>query len=280
MLRCAVRRNLAGQRVLITGTTSGIGKALAEDAARAGMRVAMTGRNTAALNELLALLIAAGHDVFAFPADITSDADRQRLFAAVVEKFGGLDVLINNAGIGTQGLFADSSEAILRQVMEVNFFGPAEMIRRAIPLLAQGRQPAIVQVASMTGRRSMPFWTEYSASKFAISGLIESLRAELVRYGIDVLLVLPGVTKTSLGKNLLQTDGKIAFRFEHGMEPSYVASQILKILQTGSKETVLGWEARWFIRVNRWMPRFVDWGLKRVVRRRHDKQADGGNAGG
>lgn len=260
-------------RVLITGTTSGIGKALAEEAARSGMRVAMTARNSAALDETSAQLTAAGHDVFAFPADITSDAERQRLFAAVVERFGGLDVLINNAGIGAQGLFSDSSEAILRQVMEVNFFAPAEMIRRAIPLLAQGRQPAIVQVASMTGRRSMPFWSEYSASKFAISGLIESLRAELVRQGIDVLLVLPGVTKTGLGNNLLHHDGRIAFRFERGMEPGYVASQIVHILRTNRKETVLGWEAQWFIRVNRWLPRFVDWGLARVVRRRFRDQS-------
>jgi short-subunit dehydrogenase len=270
-----MKRQLAGQRVLITGATSGIGKALAEQAARSGMRVAMTGRKADALNELSANLTAAGHDVFAFPADITSDADRERLFAAIVERFGGLDVLINNAGIATQGLFSDSSEELLRQVMEVNFFAPAEMIRRAIPLLGRGRQPAIVQVGSMTGRRSMPFWTEYSASKFAISGLIESLRAELVRQGIDVLLVLPGVTRTSLGNNLLQHDGKIAFRFEHGMEPTYVASQILKILRTNRKETVLGWEAQWFIRVNRWLPRFVDWGLTRVVRRRYREQANG-----
>jgi short-subunit dehydrogenase len=269
-------RDLAGMRVLITGATSGIGKALAQEAARNGMRVAMTGRNTATLNALSASLTSQGHDVFACPADITSDSDRQRLFAAVVERFGGLDVLINNAGIATQGLFSDSTEALLRQVMEVNFFAPAEMIRRAIPLLTQGRQPAIVQVASMTGRRSMPFWTEYSASKFAIAGFIETLRAELVRYGIDALLVLPGVTKTSFGNNLLHHDGKIAFKFEHGMEPSYVASQILTILRTNRTETVLGWEARWFIRVNRWLPRFVDWGLTRVVRRRYGDQASEG----
>jgi len=159
--------------------------------------------------------------------------------------------------------------------MEVNFFGPAEMIRRAIPLLAEGRQPAIVQVASMTGRRSMPFWTEYSASKFAVCGLIEALRAELVRFGIEVLLILPGVTNTNLGKNMLHQDGRMAFKFEHGMAPAYVAAQILRALRRNRAETVLGWEAKWFIRVNRLMPGVVDAGLKMVVRRRFAKGEPG-----
>ena len=111
---------------------------------------------------------------------MTSDADRRRLLDAAVERFGGLDVLINNAGVASFGHFADCTEAILRQVMEVNFFAPAELIRLAIPILTRGRQPAIVNVASMCGRRGMPAWSEYSASKFALCGLTEALRGELV----------------------------------------------------------------------------------------------------
>jgi short-subunit dehydrogenase len=270
-----MRRELAGQRILITGTTSGIGRALAEEAARQGMRVLLTARTAAALTELTRTLAQQGHDVFAHPADITSAPDRERLFAAIRDRFGGLDVLINNAGVATQGLFSESSEELLRRVMEVNFFGPAEMIRRAIPVLAEGRQPAIVQVASMCGRRSMPFWTEYSASKFAICGLIESLRAELVRFGIDVLLIVPGVTHTNFGNNLLHHDGRIAFKFEHGMKPRYVAQKVLHALRTNRAESVLGWEARWMIRANRWIPRVLDSVLKMYVRRRfrHEAQA-------
>ena len=81
--------------------------------------------------------------------------------------FGGLDILINNAGVASSAHFADSSEAILRQIMEVNFFAPTELMRQAIPLLVHGVQPAIVNVSSMCGRRAMPGWSEYSASKFA-----------------------------------------------------------------------------------------------------------------
>src|SRR5262249_7602574 len=151
----------------------------------------------------------------------------------------------------------ESSEEVLRRVMEVNFFASAEMIRLAIPHLREGRQPAILQLSSMCGRRAMPFWTEYSASKFAVCGLLESLRAELARFDIDVLLVLPGLTRTNLGNNLLHTDGRMVIRFEHGMSPEYVARQTLDVLRANRAETVLGAEARWMIRATRWIPSVV-----------------------
>jgi short-subunit dehydrogenase len=263
-----MRRDLAGQRILITGASSGIGRAIAVEAGRRRMRLAITARSADPLNELASQVNAGGGEAYAEPADVTLAADRQRLFQTVVDRLGGLDVLVSNAGIGTQGLFSESSEELLRQVMEVNFFAPVEMIRLAVPLLQHGRQPAIVQISSMTGRRSMPFWTEYSASKFAICGFIEAMRAELVRYGIDVLLIIPGVTQTNLGNHLLHTDGKIAFKFEHGMPCSYVARKTLDALQRNRAETVLGWEARWVIRANRFLPRLVDFALARYVRQR------------
>src|SRR5262245_47504913 len=149
-----MRRSLSGKRILVTGASSGIGHALAQQAACAGMRVFLTGRSSQSLDELAASLSSAGHEVAAFPADITSATDRQTLLQRVVDHFGGLDVLLNNAGIGTQGMFLESSEEVLRKIMEVNFFASAEMIRLALPILKKGDQPAIVQVASMTARRS------------------------------------------------------------------------------------------------------------------------------
>src|SRR5262249_13590643 len=117
-----MKRTLQGQRVLITGASSGIGRALAHEAAAAGMRGAITARSADKLNEIGAALRSAGHDIVAEPTDVTSPDDRRRLLDAVGKQFGGLDVLINNAGQGTQGLFVDSTEPLLRQIMEVNFF--------------------------------------------------------------------------------------------------------------------------------------------------------------
>src|SRR5207249_12232451 len=120
--------------------------------------------------------------------------------------------------------FADSTEAILRQIMEVNFFAPAELIRLAIPLLLRGSQPAVVNVASMCGRRAMPAWSEYSASKYALCGLTEALRGELARFEIDILLIVPGLTKSDLPEHLLKNEGRYPIDYSSALAPEDVAA--------------------------------------------------------
>ncbi len=262
-----MRRELHGARILLTGASSGIGRCLAEQAAHAGARLALAARSAEPLHKLAHSLTASGAEVIAVPGDITQEADRQQMISTAVERFGGLDVLINNAGVGSWCHFAESSEEILRQIMEVNFFAPAELIRLAIPVLRRGNSPAIVNVASMCGRRGMPAWSEYSASKFALCGLTEALRGEMVRFGIDVLLVLPGVTRSDLWRHLLRNTGRYQLDVNRGMAPENVATGVLRALRKNRTETVLGWDARWILRVNRFLPRLVDALLARKIRR-------------
>jgi short-subunit dehydrogenase len=262
-----MRRELRGARILLTGASSGIGRCLAEQAAHAGARLALTARSADRLHDLAQSLTTLGAEAIALPGDITREADRQHILAAVVERFGGLDVLVNNAGVGSWCHFAESSEEILRRIMEVNFFAPAELIRLAIPVLRKGRSPAIVNIASMCGRRGIPAWSEYSASKFALCGLTEALRGEMVRFAIDVLLVVPGLTRSDLWQHLLRNTGRYQLDVSKGMAPEEVADGILRALRTNSTETVLGWDARWMLRVNRFLPRLVDAVLARQIRR-------------
>jgi NAD(P)-dependent dehydrogenase (short-subunit alcohol dehydrogenase family) len=259
-------RDLRGRRILITGASGGIGRCLAEQAFRAGARVALTARSGDKLDEIVRGLGGPSADVVAVPADVTSETDRHHLLQTVVERFDGLDILINNAGVGSWGHFADCSEAILRQVMEVNFFAPAELIRGAIPVLTRGVQPAVVNVSSMCGRRGMPAWPEYSASKFALCGLTEALRAELARFDIDVLLILPGLTRNGLGGRLLRRLGRYPINFDKGMPPEYVAGRILDALRRNRTETVIGRDASWMLRANKFFPGLVDRLLARRVR--------------
>jgi short-subunit dehydrogenase len=212
-------------------------------------------------------IAARGGRAVAIAADVTAEADRQRLLKTAVEAFGGVDVLVNNAGVGSFGHFAESSEAVLRQVMEVNFFAPAELIRLAVPVLQHGRQPAIVNIASMCGRRALPAWPEYSASKFALCGLSEALRAELVRFGINVLLILPGLTQTDLGSHLLRNDGRMKIDFARGMKPEAVAARVLRALEGNQQDSVLGRDARLLLALNRFLPRLLDRLVARKVRR-------------
>lgn len=260
MTRC-----LAGLRLLITGATGGIGHALAIEAGRRGAQVALVGRDTERL-EAAAAALPPG-EAITIRADVTSTEDRRRILDTIIQKWGGLDVLVNNAGVASFAHFAESSEDVLRQIMEVNFFAPAELMRSAVPLLVQGRQPAIVNIASMCGRRGVPAWSEYSASKFALSGLTEALRAEFARFDIDMLLVLPGLTRTGLRRNLLRTGGRMKIDLDKGMVPEDVAKRILNALERNRKEIVLGSDARWILRIHQWFPRLVDFLMARKVRK-------------
>ena len=264
-------RTLRHRRLLITGASRGIGRAVAEQAAREGARLIVAARTAAPLEELAARLTAAGGEVHAIPADITAAADRRRLLDAVQERLGGLDVLVNNAGVGSWGHFATSTETILRAVMEVDFFAPVELIRLAVPQLMQGTQPAVVNVSSMCGRRGVPAWSEYSAAKFALAGFTEALRAELARFDIDVLLIVPGLTRSEYFDNLLRSDGRMKIDLTAGMAPEEVADGILRALRKNRAETTLGREAKWILRVNRFLPRLMDRLMGRRVRQLYEE---------
>ena len=256
-------RDLAGKRAILTGASGGIGRATAEALAGAGVRVAVSGRNADALRELVGRLDGA----VAVPADITNPDDRRRLVDEANRQLGGLDVLVNNAGVGSWGHFASSTEEINRRVMETNFFGPVELTRLALPHLADGVQPCVVNVTSMCGRKGMPAWPEYSASKFALVGMSEAWRGEFARFGVDVLTIVPGMTDSGFDKNWLRTDGKADLRFDRGMAPADVAAGIVAAIRTNRTETVLGGEARRLLRFNKFFPRLTNWLIARKVRK-------------
>lgn len=269
-------RDLQGRRILITGASSGIGKALAQQLAPSGARLVLAARSEDKLNALAATLPSpsgrgsGGEGILVAAADITKEEDRQRLLDRAVERFGGLDVLINNAGIASWAHFADSTEEIMRQIMEVNFFAPAELIRKAIPILTNGVEPAIVNVASMCGRRALPAWSEYSASKYALCGLTEALRGELARFDIDILLIVPGLTKSEFSQHFLRSEGKAKIEYDKGMPPEDVAARIVRSLQKNKTEAWIGSDTQWMLRVNKWFPRFVDFMLARKVRKLYE----------
>jgi short-subunit dehydrogenase len=260
-----MRRNLRDRRILITGASRGIGRCLAEQLADCGARVMLVARSQDRLTELEKSLRLQGHDALGVAADITVEADRARLLDTAIKHFGGLDVLVNNAGLGSWAHFSNSKESVVREIMEVNFFAPAELTRLFIPLLTNGEQAAVVNVGSMCGRRAMPAWPEYSASKYALSGLTEALRGELARFDIAVLLILPGLTSSDFSRHMLQSEGRQEIDFAGGMPPERVAAHIVRAIKKNATETVIGRDARWMLRFNRFFPRILDRLLARRV---------------
>jgi short-subunit dehydrogenase len=260
------RRSITGARILITGASQGIGEALAEATATRGARVLACARNADLLADLARRVRNGGGVLETVQADVTSPADRQRMVEAAVQYFGGLDILVNNAGIGATGHFADVSPDRLRKIFEVNFFGLTETTRALLPLLRNGQRPAIVNISSIAGKRGIPARSEYSASKFAVQGFSEALRAELAKDGIDVLLVCPGLTQTNFSQNMIEQKALVPLDHMRGMTPAEVAQHTLRAIEKGRTETILTFKGKLIVAVSRFFPWFADFFTKRKVR--------------
>ena len=179
---------------LITGASSGFGRAIAEAALATGDIVVAAARRTDALAELVAL---APERVTALALDVT-DADRiHAAVGEVLDWHGRVDVLVNNAGRGAIGAAEETSDSELRDLMDLHFFGPAALTRAVLPGMRERGTGAIVQMSSMGGRFTFPGVGAYSATKFALEGWSEALAKEVDRFGIRVLIVEPGAFRTS-----------------------------------------------------------------------------------
>jgi short-subunit dehydrogenase len=250
------RRALAGLRVLLTGASSGIGRELAIQLVDQGASVFALARRRERL-EQLASEIGCAERFAVYAADVTNAGDRAKSLAECVQRFGGLDCLINNAGSGAIGPFAASDEQRLRQVMEVNFFAPVELTRLALPLLRQGNKPIVVNVSSVLGHRAVPQKSEYCASKFALHGFSDALRAELVGDKIDVLLVSPSTTDTEFFDKVAGDTKKPRGRFG-AKSPAYVARATLRAIRAGRHEVILSTGGRFLVWLDRLCPPLAD----------------------
>lgn len=268
-------RELRDRVVLVTGASRGIGRRVALRLARDGAKLALTARSTDELEKLCQEIRSANGTAEQFPADLTNADARQRLAESVVAHYGGLDVLVNAAGVASFGEFASSTPEIVRQVTEVNFFAAAEMIRVCQPYLTESYRrgpsnwrPAILNVASICGRCGIPSLPEHCGSKHAMVGLTEALRGEFVRFGIDVLLVLPGVVRSDdLNRHLLRNEGKIYLNFEGAQPPEEVAESVAISLRRNRTEAAVGFVSWWVWFGKRFFPRVPRWVMHAKARR-------------
>ncbi|PQO29533.1 SDR family NAD(P)-dependent oxidoreductase [Bremerella cremea] len=254
-----MRRQLDGLRMLVTGASSGIGRAMAILAAEQGAKLLLTARREDRLEELLEVVHAKGCDATYVVGDITDPALHQRLFERVQHDLKGLDVLVNNAGIGAHGNFDEASPERLRQLMEVNFFAPVELTRKFLPLLEQGRTPAICNISSILGHRAVPGKSEYCASKFALHGFSDALRAELATKGIDVILVSPSTTSSEFGAAVIEQRGKPPAKGKFARTPHDVAKAALKAIKSGRHEIIPSKSGYLMVWIDRMCPSFADW---------------------
>ena len=254
------RRKLRGARVVLTGASSGIGWALAHRLAREQARLVVTARRQERLGELCRQLAVTGAEVHLVAGDITLPTTRDELMQFVRQRWGAVDLLINNAGVGAVGPFAQADPKRLRQIMEVNFFAPAELTRQALPLLRQGHRPMLVNVGSVLGYCAVPSKSEYCASKFALHGLSDALTLELKQEGIDVLLVSPNTTRSEFFEHLLTRQGEVAVN-PLSMSAEQVAGKIVAAIRRGRVERILTLSGHTLV----WLDRLCPWLLRRLL---------------
>jgi short-subunit dehydrogenase len=263
-------RRFADARCLVTGASSGIGRAVAERLAMAGASVVLTGRNRPRLEEVVGCLHDAGvpaNRLHLETADLTQADDRCRLLASTDKAFdGSLDLLVNAAGVGAYGPFLTHDPTILTRLLDLNVVALAELCRLAHPLLRGGVRAAVVNLGSIVARRGLPGRSEYSASKFAVAGLTEALRAEWSFDGIHVVLVNPGFTATAFERNALIDTAYHRTADHRNMGAEAVASRLLDALVRQRNEVTLTAGGRLLLAVNRLAPRFVDHRLGAWVR--------------
>ncbi len=234
------RRSLRDASVVITGAGSGIGRALAVAMAGAGARVGLLDLDPEGLADTAALL--SPERVLVQRCDVCDPDQCRAAMAAVTRAWGGIDVLVNNAGISHRSRFAQTSPEVLRQVMEVNFFGAVNCTRAALPGLIE-RRGEIVVLSSVAGFAPLVGRTGYAASKHALHGFFASLRAELVDDGVGVLIVCPGFTRTAIDRHALAGDGAPAGEDKQTvgrvLAPEEVAAAIVGGLVRGDRLLVL-----------------------------------------
>lgn len=221
---------------VVTGATSGIGRCVAEQLLGLGAYVVANGRREDRLSQLQTQL---GSRLIPIAGDLTSPEVRQRVVeAAETVRDGQLDLLVNSAGVGAIGPFADATPERLRKVMEVNFFAPVELTRILLPLLRKGRRSVICNIGSVLGHRAVPNKSEYCASKFAIHGWSDSLRAELAEQGIQVTLVSPSTTASEFFDALVDTESSQQSKSFGSWTPDRVAKAAITAIQSRRSEVI------------------------------------------
>ncbi|QJD60632.1 SDR family oxidoreductase [Pseudomonas sp. gcc21] len=196
--------------VVITGGCAGIGRALALRFAQAGARIAILDiqdETLVAFRQQLSDKVNA--EVLAVHCDVANERDCEEAICQVIEHFGGIDVLINNAGITHRSLFHETDLQVFRRIMDVNYFGALHCTHHALSSIIE-RRGQIIVLSSLSGFAPMLYRSAYNASKHALHGLFETLRTEVREHGVNVMLVTPGFTATDIRKNALVGDGSIS----------------------------------------------------------------------
>ncbi len=201
-----MKNTLNGKVVVVTGASSGIGEAMAREYAKMGAKVVMAARREEELKRIASEIEAEGGKVAYSACDVVKEEECKRLIEVAIEAFGSIDVLICNAGLSMRALFDDCDLKVLHRLMDVNFWGTVNCTKYALPWL-QRSKGSLVGISSVAGIHGLPGRTGYSASKYAMTGFLDTIRVENLKKGLHVMTACPGFTASNVRFSALTADG-------------------------------------------------------------------------
>lgn len=246
--------------IIVTGASSGIGKATAIRFAEAGAKLVIAARSIEKLKETEKEIINLGTEVLLQATDVSKEEDCKRLIDATVEKFGRIDVLINNAGISMRALLEEMDLSVIKNVMDINFWGAVYCSKFALPHLLK-QKGSIVGVSSIAGYVGLPARCGYSASKFAMHGFLESVRTENLEKDLHVLIACPGFTASNIRNTALTADGSAQGKSprEEGkmMTAEEVGMHIFNAVKGRKQRIVLTTEGKLAVFLSKFFPKVI-----------------------
>lgn len=254
-------KTLENKVIVITGASSGIGEAMAKEYAAQGAKVVLGARSVQKLQLLAGDIRSTGGRAAYCGVDVTKPAECKELIGTAVREFGGIDVLICNAGISMRALFDDVQLDVLRQLMDVNFWGTVYCAKYALPAL-QAAKGTLVGVSSVAGMHGLPGRTGYSASKFAMTGLLETIRIENLKKGVHVMVACPGFTASNVRFSALTADGTSQGESPRNeskmMSAEEVAQRIIRGIERRKRTLLMEFDGRATSLIGKFAPGLLD----------------------
>ncbi len=247
--------------VVITGGSSGIGKALAEKFGEAGSKILITGRHKQGLDITVNELRKRNIDIHGFQGDVSNEQDNQAMAEEAIRVYGTIDILINNAGISMRAMFSEVEIEVVKKVMDINFYGALYATKYCLPEIAKNKG-SIVGISSIAGFLGLPGRTGYSSSKFALNGFLGVMRTELLKTGVHVLTACPGFTASNIRKHALTKDGheqgESPRAEEKMMSAEECAHHIYKAVVKRKRTLVLTGQGKLAVWLNKWWPSMAE----------------------
>ena len=256
-----MKRYLNGKVVVITGASSGIGEAMAREYSKMGAKVVLGARREEELRRVADEIKAAGGEVAYAACDVVSEEGCKRLIDTAIDNFGGIDVLICNAGLSMRALFDECDLKVLHRLMDVNFWGTVNCTKYALPWL-QKSKGSLVGISSVAGIHGLPGRTGYSASKYAMTGFLDTIRVENLKKGLHVMTACPGFTASNVRFSALTADGTQQGETPRNeakmMTPEQVAHIVARGIHRRKRLCLMEWEGRGTHLLKKFFPALVD----------------------